>query len=445
MLSPTDDGVSALYAAIDTLAAARMDAMDTGQRMTALAALTEATRRLAAVENTLIAGIRREAIPAELAGSLTTHLTLALRITPAEAAARLRDAEDVGPHTALNGEPLPPRFPNAAAALAAGRIGRQHVREIHTFFTKLPAAVTAEDRDDAERFLADVATTLSPDQLRKAAAHLAAVLGHEDSFSDADRARRRSFTWSHQDADGMSKATLWATPALRAELDTLFAAWAAPGKCNPDDETPCVDDEPDPEIADRDARTPPQRRHDALSAVARAMLASGQLGRHHGLPVTLVVTATLQDLQAGSGTAHTGGGTALPITDVVRMATHANHYLALFDGVTGAALWLGRTRRIAAPGQRIVLHARDRGCTFPGCSTPGYLTEVHHLTDWARGGPTNIDNLTFACRPHHALVTSHGWTTTKSQLGHAEWIPPPQQQLPNGTNPYHHPERYLDP
>src|SRR5271166_6023550 len=39
------------------------------------------------------------------------------------------------------------------------------------------------------------------------------------------------------------------------------------------------------------------------------MLASGQLGRHHGLPVRIIVTARLPDLHARTGTAITGGGT----------------------------------------------------------------------------------------------------------------------------------------
>ena len=132
--------------------------------------------------------------------------------------------------------------------------------------------------------------------------------------------------------------------------------------------------------------------------------------------------------------------------DVIRMASHAHHYLTIYDGATEKPLWLGRTRRTAAPGQRIVLHHKDRGCSFPGCTMPGYLSEVHHaVADWANGGLTNIDELTFACPAHHRLVTNHGWTTRKNAFGHTEWKPPPQLPLPGDTNAYHHPERYLEP
>ena len=52
------------------------------------------------------------------------------------------------------------------------------------------------------------------------------------------------------------------------------------------------------------------------------------------------------------------------------MASHAYHYLALFDGVTGQASVAGPDKRIATGDQRIVLHAKDRGCTAPGCDAP---------------------------------------------------------------------------
>jgi hypothetical protein len=86
---------------------------------------------------------------------------------------------------------------------------------------------------------------------------------------------------------------------------------------------------------------------------------------------------------------------------------------------------------------------KDRGCSAPGCTAPGYQCEVHHVEEWAAGGRTDIDDLTFACRPDHRLLTPGGWTTRKHPDGTTEWIPPPQLPLPGGTNDYHHPENYL--
>ena len=241
----------------------------------------------------------------------------------------------------------------------------------------------------------------------------------------------------------MSVGKLVANPQLRAELDAWFAKFGAPGMCNPADHTPTVTGEPTPEDVERDTRSHAQRQHDALSALIRGQLGDPTLGKHNGLPVTIIATATLDQLQSGAGVAVTGGGSLLPMRDVIRMASHAWHYLCVYDKHTQRPLYLGRSRRIASADQRIVLHALNRGCTAPGCDVPGYRCEVHHITDWSRGGLTNVDELAFACRLDHPLVKPGGWRTRKRRDGSTEWIPPPNLPLQPGVNTYHHPERLL--
>ncbi len=180
--------------------------------------------------------------------------------------------------------------------------------------------------------------------------------------------------------------------------------------------------------------------HCVGNAALRALLASGQLGQHNGLPATIVVTTTLENLEAAAGTGLTGGGTRLPMSDVIRIARHAHHYLALFD--KGKAVGLYHTKRLASPGQRIVLYAKDRGCTRPGCNVPGYWCEVHHVEDWASTRHTDVNTLTLACGSDHRLVGPGGWTTRKDTRGDTQWIPPPH--LDRGqprVNTFHHPEK----
>ena len=241
----------------------------------------------------------------------------------------------------------------------------------------------------------------------------------------------------------MSVARLVATPELRAAVEAVFAKLAAPGMCNPDDQTPTVNGEPAPEVAALDRRLPAQRQHDALVALVRRQLGDPALGRHNGLPVTIIATATVEQLSTASGHAVTGGGILIPMRDVIRMASHSYHYLCVFDQHTERAIYLGRSKRIASADQRIVLHAKERGCTAPGCDVPGYLTEVHHVDEWATGGLTNIDKLTFCCTAHHSLVKPGGWKTRKRADGRTEWIPPPHLPIKGGVNDYHHPERQL--
>jgi len=400
-----------------------------------------------AVDHQLIHQLTAQATPAELgANSWPKVLSEALRISTDEAKQRIKQAELLGPRTAMTGEPLPPTLPNVAAAQARGQIGSEHVRTIEKFFNELPSRIDAQTRDQAEADLARIATGLGPTQFRAAADRLALLLNQDGDLPDeADRARRRYLTIDKQDAGGMSRFHGLLDPEARATLDAVLAKLAAPGMCNPDDEAPCVDGEPTDAAVQGDARSPGQRNHDALKAMGRAVLASGELGRHNGLPATIIVTATLQDLQSGAGVAATGGGSLLPMRDVIRLASQSHHYLVIYDKHTRQPLYCGRAKRFATPGQRIVLHALERGCTRPGCTAPAYWCQVHHVDDWvADNGETNINDLTLACGPDNRLVEDGGWTTRKRNDGRTEWLPPPH--LDTGqprVNDFHHPEKYL--
>ncbi|PRC48629.1 hypothetical protein C6A85_78875, partial [Mycobacterium sp. ITM-2017-0098] len=158
-----------------------------------------------------------------------------------------------------------------------------------------------------------------------------------------------------------------------------FAKYAAPGMCNPDDPEPCTSGTPSQAQIDNDHRSLAQRQHDAIVAVGRIALMSGELGQLNGLPVSVIIRTTLQDLESRAGIGVTGGGTIVPIAEVVRMASHANHHLAVFDKATGSALELFRAKRIATPAQRIMLIAREGGCTKPGCTVGAYGCQVHHV------------------------------------------------------------------
>jgi hypothetical protein len=434
--------LTALDTAVDTVAGLPWAALTAPELVAVLGRLEVSARRLPALGYAVINRLAAQASPVELGGtSLADVLVSRLRISRGEARRRVGEADDLAERVVMTGETVAPQLPATAAAVAAGRIGAEHVRVIRGFLRDLPCAVDVGTREAAEHQLAQLATTLAPEQLRKAADRLAALLNPDGDFDDVDRARRRHLCLGAQGPDGMTPIRGLLDPEARATLDAVLAKWAAPGMCNPEDPTPTVDTDPSPTTVAADRRSQPQRNHDALKALARAMLASGSLGAHRGLPATIIVSTTLTELQAAAGHAVTGGGSLLPMTDVLRLATHAHHYLAIFNDA-GRPLHLGRSKRLASADQRIVLHAKDRGCTFPGCTKPGYLSEVHHITEWRDGGHTNIDDLTFACGPHHDLI-DHGWSTRKNRAGITEWIPPPQRQLPVVSNDYHHPDRLL--
>jgi hypothetical protein len=420
-MSSIGRALDALDVAVELLGAAEFEELPAPERFAALERLETAVRRQIAVSHEQITHLERyEGCP-----PISIVLADVLRISRTAAKRRIRDAEQLTPRTTLTGEPLAPPLPETGKAWEAGELDGEHVRIIQKFFHDLPDHVGPAEVEKAERALAQHARTMRPDQLQKVADRLAVHLNPDGKYSEEDRARKRGFQWcGAQRPDGMSVGRLVADPVLRAQLDALFAKLAAPQS--------------------DDLRSHAQRQHDALSQLVRDRLGDPKLGRHNGLPVTMIVTTTLQDLQKGAGHAVTAGGTLIPITDLIRMNAPSNNYLAVFDGVTGKSLWLGRSKRLASADQRIMLLAKYRGCTAPGCTVNGYNSQVHHATkDWKRGGTTDIDHLTLACKCDNLLVENDGWSTRQRPDGQTEWTPPDNVPLRGGTNDYHHPERFL--
>ncbi|MEE2855591.1 MAG: HNH endonuclease signature motif containing protein [Actinomycetota bacterium] len=432
----------AIDAAWDRLCALNFDALHPQQQLAVLQRCEKQRRRIPAVEHPLINSLARQAPSEELGGTLSHAIAETTLISRAEAARRIKEARDLGPRHGLTGEPLAPMLAATAAAQRDGALGTGQVSVIRKFYHQLPAWIDAATREQAEAKLAMEGTRYRPEQLGKLADILADCLNPDGTFTDEDRARQRGLTLGNQQADGMSALGGWLTPEARATFEAVLAKLAAPGMCNPLDEIPCIDGAPTQEAIERDPRSAAQRNHDGLNAALRGLLASGELGQHNGLPASIVVTTTLQELESAAGRGLTGGGTILPMSDVIRLARHAHHYLAIFD--KGKALALYHTKRLASPGQRIVLYAKDRGCSAPGCTTPGYYCEVHHVTEYARCQTTDVNDLTFACGPQHRLLRPGGWTTRKNARGDTEWLPPPH--LDRGrprVNVFHHPEKLL--
>ncbi|OBJ59385.1 HNH endonuclease signature motif containing protein [Mycobacterium sp. 1423905.2] len=447
MSSSTREEIVAAYealgAAVTQVLELRYDALTTPERLRVLERVERVARRLPAARHELINQLAAQASEEELGGRLPAALASRLRITRGEANRRIGEAADLGQRRALTGEVLAPRLSATAHGLREGRIGEGQVRVIREFFHRLPAHVDVETEQKAEAHLAQLAGQYRPDQLAKLAERLMDCLHPDGDYTDDDRARRRGLVLGKQDVDGMSRLSGYLTPEARATLEAVLAKLAAPGMCNPDDETPCVQGSPSEQAIKGDLRSAGQRNHDGLLAACRALLCSGNLGQHNGLPASIIVTTTLRELEAAAGKGLTGGGTLLPMSDVIRLARHAHHYLAIFD--RGKSLALYHTKRLASPAQRIVLYGKVRGCSAPGCDVSGYYCEVHHVTPYAQCHTTDINDLTFACGGDHALAEK-GYLTRQNVNGDTEWIPPPHLDYGQPrTNTYHHPEKLLAP
>jgi len=398
-----------------------------------------------AVDQQILAAAQTQATAKEIgAKDWPEVLHIRLRISREEARRRVRDCDNLGPRSAITGEPLGPVWELVAAALAEGAINTEHVAQITAFFAKVPLWVDPVTLAQCERDLVAAARYKTPEELRRAANDLLYRLDQDGPEpDDTERDRKRGISHGKQRSDGTSDVAGTLTPEARAYWDAIYEKCAAPGMCNPADETPCYSGTPTAEQIAGDTRTLAQRQHDAQMWVARMALASGMLGEHNGLPVSVVATTTLQELQRGAGVAVTHTGSTLPIADLIRMASRSYWYLAVFDQHTNIPLYLGRTRRTATPGQRIMLFARDRGCTRPGCTAPASRCQAHHaVSNWRDDGQTDITDLTLACGCDNVLADTGGWSTTMKN-GRAHWTPPPLLDVGQPrTNQYHHPTLY---
>ena len=160
-----------------------------------------------------------------------------------------------------------------------------------------------------------------------------------------------------------------------------------------------------------DPRTASQRRADALVEIIGRGVAAPE-----GTPVTekakIQVTIDHEAL-AGKvcGGGQTGTGQHLSAGTIRRLACDA-HIIPVVLGGPSEALDVGSTRRLFTPAQRTAVLLRDRGCSFPGCSTPAGWTDIHHVIHWIFGGATDLSNAAALCRRHHVIVHRYGYTAT---------------------------------
>ena len=95
----------------------------------------------------------------------------------------------------------------------------------------------------------------------------------------------------------------------------------------------------------------------------------------------------------------------------------------------GSVLDVGRRRRTVGWRLRKALEARDGGCRFPGCGSRA-RTHAHHITPWAHGGETAMNNLVLLCPFHHRAVHEGGWRVEMDERGAPRFFNPLGVRIP---------------
>jgi Domain of unknown function (DUF222) len=348
-----------------------------------------------------------------------------LRCTRVEARKRAQAVERFGARRSLTGEALEPAFPATAEAFGNGAIGCEHAAAVAETVEAIPTPQRAEHATTVETTLLEHARSHDPRTVRLLGQRILAHLDPDGPSPEEQRqwqTHRRLSLSRLPDSTGLLEGRL--SPTCQAIWDAVLTPLAAR---RPDD------------ALGPDDRTPAQRLHDAFEEAGRRLLATGELPDHAGLPSQLIITLSLTDLERRAGRATTHHGGTISVDEALRLAAEGGMLPAVLDD-NGGILGYGRSRRLASPGQRRALFARDRGCTFPGCTRTAARSEIHHATDWANGGRTDLDSMAIACGYHNTEAPKQNWRTVLID-GIPHWQPPPwhphQQPL---RNHLHHPE-----
>jgi len=321
-------------------------------------------------------------------------------------------------------------LPAVSEAAGRGEVSTEHVDIIRD----LVKEVGVEAVRPADQILADAASTVDMTELKM-------LCGRIRNYVDPDGpAPTEAF-----DKRELTLSNLRGMVLLRGQLDpeggaavyeAIDALMKPPG---PDD-----------------LRTPGQRRADALVDLARGNLAHGDLPTVGGMRPQVGILISPQMLLYGAdgndprtrmhapfdtdtdapdiADHFESGGEAAPPDSLAalgvpppvepawlnwfgpippataqRILCDSDIWRIVLDPTTGLPLDVGRAHRLVPYWMRRALYARDRGCRWPGCSTPAPWCDAHHLRHWHGGGVTRVEDMLLTCRYHHMLVHEGRW------------------------------------
>jgi uncharacterized protein DUF222 len=215
----------------------------------------------------------------------------------------------------------------------------------------------------AEQLLTEHAVILAPAVLRRFA-HAVVNAADPDGPEPVDDQLQqdRRYLELKQRRDGMWHLAGRLSNTVGTQLNVILDPLTKPRSTAIEDDDGTVVDIPD-------QRPQVQRLHDALDEACARLLKAADQPSVGGIPASVVVTISLEDLLAKAALAETADGSQLTSDQLLRIADEAEIWPTIIDR-NGVPLALGRSRRLASHGQTMALIARDAGCSFPGCTHP---------------------------------------------------------------------------
>jgi hypothetical protein len=350
------------------------------------------------------------------------------RVSPAEAARRVRVGRATAATTTLVGDELPPQHPQVAAALRSGEIGIDSAAVIIRCLDQASPQAKSEEIAVAETELVTAATHDSADLIGVQARAWREALNPDGAEPRDERIHRmRSFRIGRELENGLTPFSGVAEPYFAALLRTAINNANKPGVSprflsEADQQTGLSIVEGDGAADDDDCRgvgeivsvadprTREQRNYDVLQGVVTAGLRSTgtKTGEMRDL-AQVTATVTMHDLVSGDGAAWIDD-VAEPISAAAVAELVCSTGLAkVIIGPNGEPLYLGKHKRYFTAAQMRALGVRDGGCVWPGCGAPASWADGHHVKPWAAGGATDIDNGVLLCPYHHHKLHRSGF------------------------------------
>lgn len=329
------------------------------------AVLAEQARRLAEVE-------RRRSVERDGFLSVTAWLRARARISASEAKRRVRVAR------ALRD------MPSVRRALSEGAISAGAAEVLIAGREACP-----EEFERVQETFADVARHLDVAELR-------ALVGHWQQAVD--------------EASGQRDERLHERRRLHVS-PTLQGCVRMDGDLDPDGGAvvlTAISAAVDASVrACRDARTPAQRRADAIVEICQAYLASRERPKVAGERPNVMVVVDLEVLEGRSGRAEIEGVGPISSEAARQWACDADVTRVITRG-RSEPLDVGRTTPVVPAAMRKAVVLRDRRCRFPGCDRRAAWCDAHHIVPWPQG-ETALRNLVLLCRGHHRMVHRSGF------------------------------------
>lgn len=306
--------------------------------------------------------------------------------------------------------------------LRAGDIGVCQVRELARAHANPRCR---EQLPDSEHLLSGHARTLAHDDFMIVMRRWTSLADPDGARRDHDRAHagRNAHLSSvgeqyRLDANGGTAQGSAMDATFRAFYDAEFLAdWAAAREVHGDDVCTA-----------HLARTPAQRRFDALHAIFMAAASSGTVSVPDPL-VNIVVDHRTYDEHASnvSGGApprpdpadvdarrsETRDGVPLDPRDVVAASLVGHVRRVVFD-TAGVTIDLGRKRRVFTGPARDAALLAGHVCLWPGCTNT--RVDIDHRRPWGRHGPTDQRNAGPLCGRHNRWK-EHGYVVQRHADG----------------------------